>query len=250
MLSENTLLSSIHTAESQFLERKASCPKAADLKKTLCAFANSTPEGQYSLLLIGVNDDGSIKGVAEQELDQTQKTIIAVGRDDCYPPIPLITQVIRVGEKWILAAIVSHSATKPHFTGHAYRRVGPTSVKADAEEHDNFVVERSDKGRRLLQHKGKPITVTWDGIYSLGAGTLAHDLRDYRVDGCDAFVVKLFDLYSHRALAVPLEFVTISHDMTKDRLRLLIDMPYPQPIASLAAVNAGLQRVVEGVRNP
>jgi predicted HTH transcriptional regulator len=100
MLPNQVLLALACSAESQYLERKVAYPGTAEVKKIICAFANSTPEGQYSVLFIGISDDGIIVG------------------------LPAVPQVFEAEGKKLLAVIVEHNKAKPHFTGHAYRRRG------------------------------------------------------------------------------------------------------------------------------
>lgn len=86
--SESALLALLEAPESQYLERKETCPRGGDLRKTICAFANSTPEDQTSVLFVGVTDKGEVKGVARAEIDQIQRTIQTAGSEECYPVPP------------------------------------------------------------------------------------------------------------------------------------------------------------------
>jgi hypothetical protein len=234
MLSERELLGLLGTAESQFLERKESCPKRAELRQTLCAFANSTPEGQRSVLLIGVTDKGVIKGIANAEVDATQKTIQEIGREDCYPPIRVFTQVVVKDGKQVIAAVVDHSEATPHFTGHSYIRVGPTSRKTDPEQFEELISIRNDKVRRIISAKAiGPISVEWTNrppvIGAFGArGTKWLNLedRDYQIAKCDSFVLHMIESPSGNNIPVPLEEVVIGYDAIKYRMKLIIEFKF------------------------
>ena len=249
MLTETALLSLARTAESQYLERKASRPKDAELRKTLCAFANSTPEGQYSVLFLGINDDGGIKGIDAGSVDSIQRDIAASARDDFYPPISLYTQVVTIEGKGVVAVIVEHSKNRPHFAGHAYRRVGATSQKADDFQYNEFVLERIDKVRHILRGKGKVVSVKWfdSGVAgSVGGKVPAYNDRDFMVVDCDAFVLHLRDVSSGLNIALPLEQVTISFDTGKSRTKFLAESPYPSN-SPIGAVHKGLSSVIRNL---
>lgn len=229
MLPNNALVNLLKTAESQYLERKAHCPKDAELRATLCAFANSTPPSQYSVLLIGVEDAGNVSGIDPTTIDGTQKKIIKIARDDCYPPIHAVPQVIEIEGKVVLAVVVEHSKNTPHFTGHAYVRQGSTSPRASEAAFESLILKRIDKVARLLRTKenGLVIRVSW----KLGPISTDVDRRPnmvaYRVDDCDAFVLKLFNTASHTTVAVPLDRVTINYSTEHQQDLLLIDEFYP-----------------------
>jgi hypothetical protein len=58
--------------ESSFVERKPGNFKDREARKTIVAFANSTPEGQESVLFIGV-DDKTGKNLGVSDPDATQR---------------------------------------------------------------------------------------------------------------------------------------------------------------------------------
>lgn len=248
MLTETAILALVRTSESQYLERKASRPKDAELRKTLCAFANSTPEGQYSVLFLGINDNGEIKGLDVGSIDLIQRDVVALAREDFYPPIPIYTQVVVVEGKSVIAIVVEYSKNRPHFTGHAYKRVGATSQKADEAQYDEFVLERIDKVRQILKERGKPISVKWldPGLAGAAGGVLAYSDRDFVVTGCDAFVLHLRDGSSGLNIALPMEQVTISYDTDKTRTKLLVESPYPSK-SSFEAVTEGMETLIRNL---
>ena len=221
------------SAESQYLERKAACPKEAELRETICAFANSTPSGQYSVLFIGVEDrDGNVCGVDPTTVDGTQKKIIKVASFDCYPPIYVVPQAVMVDGKTVLAIVVEHSKETPHFTGHAYVRTGPTNVKASKKQYDELVLMRTDKVAALLREKaqGALIRVQWnlpEARVSIIEHYRTYNHPAYRIEDCDAFVLKLQNTGNMQKLAVPIDRVTISYSTGHSSMLLLINEVYP-----------------------
>jgi hypothetical protein len=228
MLTNDTLLSLAKTEESQYLERKAHCPKDAELRATLCAFANSTPEGQFSVLFLGVENDGKICGLTSQDLEDTQKKITKISREGCFPPIRSVPQVVEIEGKSVLAVVVEHSKDTPHFTGHSYVRIGPESKKASQDQFEELVAMRNEKARYLLREKrkGTQIRVKWAlSPEQQKTPTRFHGFNNvyYRIEDCDAFVMKLFNTGSMSKFAIPLDLVTIGYSMEHSSMLLIID---------------------------
>jgi predicted HTH transcriptional regulator len=157
MLTEEQLRRYLKTSESLFVERKASLPDKRKLRETLVAFANSLAENQYAVLFIGVEDDGTLLGI--QNADKVQKDVTAVAATQCYPPVACEPTVIREGQKEIVAAVVSHSRNRPHFTGHAYIRRGSENVNVTKDLYEDMIASRNTKAGKLLAEKGKLVSV-------------------------------------------------------------------------------------------
>ena len=83
-LTESDIRAKLRNAEDHFVERKRN-PNAAEIRKTLVAFANSTPEGEYGVLFLGVDDNGEVRGV--DGTDSLQKTVRDAAENDCYPAV-------------------------------------------------------------------------------------------------------------------------------------------------------------------
>lgn len=246
LLDNTTLVSLVNSPESQELERKPGV-SSAEVRKALSAFANSTSEGRYSVLLLGVGDrPGTVIGVTD-EPDKLQKTIVSIA-DGCYPPIPIDVQVFDVAGKRVVAVIVAHSKNRPHFTGQAYVRRGSMSQNATDAEYDEFVLDRIDKARRIAREKAL-LSVEWQNSGVAGAigGTIAFNDRDYRIVLCDAHVIELQDQVSGIKIAVPMDRVTISRDPDKNRMKLIASIAYPSHRPTQAQIVAGMERVVNGL---
>lgn len=110
-----------------FKNRISNCGKIA---KTLVAFANS----KGGRLLVGVADDGTIKGVKNEE--EEKYMLQRAGKQYCRPVIePQFTEVY-VDDKLVLVAEIAESDLKPHYAlddngrWWVYMRVDDKSVLA------------------------------------------------------------------------------------------------------------------------
>ncbi len=155
-LSDADLLARLKNFEDHFVERKTAGDKR-DWVKTAVAFANSAPDGYPCVLYIGVKDSGEIE-VPQTDLDSLQKTFNQAIKS-CYPPIPYLTKIVTDGERQALAILVLGSELRPHFAGLAYVRKGSEIHNASEQQFDELIAKRNSKAARILQWKGKNITV-------------------------------------------------------------------------------------------
>ena len=107
-LTEAELLELIEGGEGRGLEFKRGLPRDERLARTLCAFANT----RGGLLLVGVNDDGSLEGAPRPR--QTMADIRRIAREFVEPPVKLEATTVRCGERAIVAARVPASLARPH----------------------------------------------------------------------------------------------------------------------------------------
>lgn len=84
----------------------SSCEKIA---KTLVAFANN----KGGRLLIGVADNGTVKGVKSE--DEEKYMISKAASDYCRPPLLPIFEEYYLDDKLVLLVEISKSENKPHF---------------------------------------------------------------------------------------------------------------------------------------
>jgi predicted HTH transcriptional regulator len=116
--------------ENVSLDFKKTISNAEKIAKTLVAFANN----RGGKLLIGVTDDGAIKGVKSEEEEQFM--INKAANLFCKPPIVPIFEEVYVDEKLILIVEIKKSEHKPHYAldehkkWWAYYRVKDKSVLA------------------------------------------------------------------------------------------------------------------------
>jgi len=156
------------THESSLIERKPDGFKDREARKTVVAFANSTPEGQEAVLFIGLHDKtGETLGVANPDELQRKYARVLV---DCYPSITYQMHALAFHGKTVVAIVVPASTRKPHFTGGAYARKGSQSVLASDELYEELILSRTDKTRELLKFKNDHTLFSVRGInYHLGS---------------------------------------------------------------------------------
>ena len=140
MLTTATIRTLITQGEGQTVEFKQEIPRRADdLATELVAFANT----QGGTLLLGVDDDGQIIGLAD-DLQKVEERVMGLCRA-CDPPLTVTTEVVELESHSLLAIHVPEGASKPYRArGRCYMRVGSTTQRASREEE-----------RRLFQESGQ-----------------------------------------------------------------------------------------------
>lgn len=147
----------IDALEDGYTERKPDGTSGSELRRTIVGFANSVPEGRNAILYLGVTNDGKILGVNNS--DALQRTLRSLAEQGCYPPIRVTSEVLTIEGKHVIAVIVSHSSSRPHFSGHAYVRRGSETVIASTELFEELITSRHSKAGAILALKGQLITV-------------------------------------------------------------------------------------------
>lgn len=141
-----------------FKKTITSCEKIA---KTLVAFANN----KGGRLLIGVLDDGTIKGVKSE--DEEKYMITRAATFFCRPVLEPIFEEIYIDEKLVLVAEIEPSDTKPHYSlgedgkWWVYIRIKDKSMLASkivvdvlkrSNNNDGVLIEYSSKEKALLEY--------------------------------------------------------------------------------------------------
>ena len=218
------LFARLGTAEDNLVERKPEGVNRSELRRTVVAFANSTPENQVAVLFLGLHDKGMIIGV--ENPDALQKTIGEVCGNDIYPPVEFFSRAMQVDGKTVLAICVPSSRRKPHFAGPAFVRRGSESVVASAELYEELIASRVDKCRQILAWRGQIITVTSVqhklGVPKRIADQAYRESSECRVLACDAHVVRLEVIANTTRVSEPLECVSIARDEEQWRPMLIV----------------------------
>ena len=146
--------------EGTTLDFKKTISNNEKIAKSLVAFANN----RGGRLLIGVADDGSIKGVKSEE--EEKYMIIKSAHQFCKPAIEPEFEEVYVDSKLVLVATIAQSDTKPHYAldenkkWWAYFRVKDKSILAskiivDVLKKDNThtgqLITYSDHEKKLMQ---------------------------------------------------------------------------------------------------
>lgn len=123
------LLNIIKSGENSYIEFKEEGIKAKELAEEIVAFANS--EGE--IILIGISDDGNIKGVQDKNIEEK---IMNICRNNCIPNIIPIYEDIELKGLKIAIVSIPKGLNKPYYTtDHKYYvRVGTTKRIASREE--------------------------------------------------------------------------------------------------------------------
>ncbi|NLO81517.1 MAG: histidine kinase [Clostridiales bacterium] len=119
----------IKNGENYYVEFKEESIRAKELAEEIVAFSNS--EG--GTILIGVDDEGNIKGVED---DRIEETVMNICRNNCIPHIIPFCESVEVEGKRVLVITVPKGLNKPYSTNEYkyYIRVGTTKRLASKEE--------------------------------------------------------------------------------------------------------------------
>lgn len=141
-----------------FKKTITSCEKIA---KTMVSFANN----KGGRLLIGVADDGSIKGVKSE--DEERYMITRAAHFFARPALDPIFEEIYVDDKLVLVVEIEPSTTKPHYAladdgkWWVYIRVKDKSVLASkivvdvlkrSDDSQGVLIEYSSKEKALMEY--------------------------------------------------------------------------------------------------
>lgn len=128
-MDERNLFEIIVNGENSYIEFKEEDIRAKELAEEIVAFANS--EG--GIILIGVSDNGDIKGVKS---DKIEETVMNICRNNCIPYIVPDFEGVEVNGKKVAIVNIPKGMNKPYYTAdHKYYiRVGTTKRIASREE--------------------------------------------------------------------------------------------------------------------
>lgn len=147
--------------EGTTLDFKKTITNNEKIAKSLVAFANNRG-GQ---LLIGVADDGTIKGVKSEE--EEKYMIIKSAHQFCKPALEPEFEEVYVDHKMVLVAKIAESDTKPHYAldenkkWWVYFRVKDKSVLAskiivdvlkNQEKETGQLIVYTDQEKKLLKY--------------------------------------------------------------------------------------------------
>ncbi|WP_443939173.1 AlbA family DNA-binding domain-containing protein [Pedobacter sp. MW01-1-1] len=164
-----SIKSLILQGEGVTLDFKKTITNSEKIAKSLVAFANN----KGGKLLIGVADDGTIKGVKSEE--EEKYMILTAAHQLCKPAIEPFFEEIYVDDKLVLAVTIPQSDTKPHYAMDenkkwwAYIRIDDKTVLASKiivdvlkKEHEDagVLISYSDNEKKLLEYLSIHETIT------------------------------------------------------------------------------------------
>ena len=121
--------------ESSTLELKGTFPKNDQIIKTIIAFCNH----HGGKLVVGVEDDRTIVGIGQKELDDALQWVEKAIYEASFPPIIPRVSLQRIGDKELVIIEVSSGMSKPYYRRSegiekgTYIRVGRNTVRATPE---------------------------------------------------------------------------------------------------------------------
>jgi predicted HTH transcriptional regulator len=169
--------------EGTTLDFKKTITNVEKIAKSLVAFANNKG-GQ---LLIGVADDGVIKGVKSE--DEERYMITKSAHQYCKPAIEPEFEEVYVDDKLVLVVKIAASDIKPHYAldeqkkWWVYYRVNDKSIlaskiivdviKQSAESSAN-VIRYTDQEQKLFEYLGKEGRITLKEFSKLTRSSYKH----------------------------------------------------------------------------
>lgn len=109
MLNQQDLMEIINKGENAYVEFKEEKIKSNDLAGEIVSFANM--EG--GTIIIGVSDDGIIKGVSIVDIEER---IMNICRNNCIPNIIPIYQEVIIDEFKVVVVTIPKGVNKPYYT--------------------------------------------------------------------------------------------------------------------------------------
>ncbi|WP_406826718.1 helix-turn-helix domain-containing protein [Pedobacter sp. KACC 23697] len=156
-----SIKSLILQGEGVMLDFKKTITSTEKIAKSLVAFANN----KGGKLLIGVADDGSIRGVKSEE--EEKYMILTAAHQFCKPAIEPYFEEIYVDDKLVLVVEIPESDTKPHYAldqqkkWWAYIRIDDKSVLASRiilevlkqeDKNNGVLISYSENEKKLLEY--------------------------------------------------------------------------------------------------
>ena len=144
---ETELREKIRLGEDSKIEFKRELPHTASLADEIAAFGNANG----GVILIGVDDDGSIVGINRQKLDKDEKTVVEICQDSIAPPIHIVTEKLLVSDEHLLKIEVPRGLFVHKSPNGYYRREGSSKREIPTEQL-----------ARLLQSRSQARLITFD----------------------------------------------------------------------------------------
>ena len=162
----------VASGEGQQLEFKRKVNYPEKILREMVAFANT----DGGVLLVGVNDDGSIPGL---KYPDGEAHVISVALKQCRPALRITERYISIGNaRWVIQYTIPESRKKLHYligtdkTKEAFVRVADQSIKASREireitrqarrkngvrfhygEHEEFLMKYLDEKGSITLHE-------------------------------------------------------------------------------------------------
>jgi hypothetical protein len=206
-ITNSHVLCRLNEQESRLLERKKDVPSEREIRATLVGFANALKIGEWAVLFMGIEDDGTVVGLSNVE--NAQKTVTKVAKEQCYPAVDFDCRVIRTQEKDIVAVVIPFSLKLPHFAGPAYLRMGCENKLASEDQFKKLIAKHNEKARRILEAKGENVSVELQcgSAQLVPYGQEPVERRIYKIIDCDAHEIVIEEVGRSKIIRRPIKDV-------------------------------------------
>lgn len=149
-MDETELLEVIARGEDSKHQFKANVTNPVALASEMVAFANA--EGGQ--IFIGVNDDGTIGGLSQDDMRRLNQLIANVASQHVYPPVNPVTENRMIGDKLVLVVTLLAGISKPYMdnSGVIWVKSGSDKRKVTSREE----VQRMYQAARLIHADETP----------------------------------------------------------------------------------------------
>ena len=106
------LIERISNGEDSYTQFKEEAVTAKDLAKEFVAFSNA--EG--GIVIFGIADDGEIKGLSSDEIEEIGQLVGNTANENVKPPIHPLIQNMTIDDKKIMVVFVRNGTSKPYKT--------------------------------------------------------------------------------------------------------------------------------------
>lgn len=126
------LIQRVSNGEDSFTQFKEQAIKAKELAKEFVAFSNA--EG--GIIIFGVADDGEIKGLSLDEIEEVGQLVGNTANENVKPPIHPLIKNMTIDDKKVMVVFVKNGASKPYKTssGVFYTKSGADKKLISDEE--------------------------------------------------------------------------------------------------------------------
>jgi len=111
-MTKQELIERISNGEDSYTQFKEQIVSSKDLAKEMVAFANA----RGGIIIFGVADDSSIKGLTLKDIESIRQLIVNVGQENIKPPIHPLIQNKTIDEKRVVIVTIESGAGKPYKT--------------------------------------------------------------------------------------------------------------------------------------
>ena len=148
------LTEKIDLGEDSTIEFKRELPRRTDMADEIAAFANA----RGGVILIGVDDDGTIVGLDRQALDRIEETVVQICRDSIDPVLHIITDRLRIDDKNLLKIEVPQSPFVHKSSDGYFIRQGSSKMEMSTEWLGQLLQNRSQVHRISFDEQFVPNT--------------------------------------------------------------------------------------------